>query len=292
MTVPSSVPGFVSRGRLNPSGSGAPRVPPTTWPSPAGVSTGRKGTHRWTQPPLSCWPQWPTHLASLVGGTRRGRGLCLELASAAGGDPERENEESPKETTRGGASSGGQKAPWWHQAPRACQNRVRPSGEEQGAQPPHPQAPQTSSFSVPWLAGGLIPTSPWEQRPSPARHAVLPSGGRGPQALAGWGVSLSGLDHSRGGTCLPPPTPVHFLDPPSLRRPLKQRRPSRGRGQPYPLTTQRRDATDVTAARVPGGELQRHPNIRRPFKLIHHGQENFGGHRDVQGEQPVGGGQR
>lgn len=40
------------------------------------------GTHRWTQPPLSCWPQRPTHLASLVGGTRRGRGLRLELVSA------------------------------------------------------------------------------------------------------------------------------------------------------------------------------------------------------------------
>lgn len=61
-------------------------IPTPAWPSPAGDSTGRGGTHRWTQPPLSCWPQRPTHLASLVGGTRRGRGLRLELVSAGAGD--------------------------------------------------------------------------------------------------------------------------------------------------------------------------------------------------------------
>lgn len=53
-----------------------------------GLNRKRGGTHRWTQPPLSCWPQRPTHLASLVGGTRRGRGLRLELVSAGGRDTE------------------------------------------------------------------------------------------------------------------------------------------------------------------------------------------------------------
>lgn len=68
--------GFLNTGPLT------PQVPTTVWLSHAGDSTGRRGTHRWTQPPWSCWPQRPTHLASLVGGTRRGRGMCLDLISA------------------------------------------------------------------------------------------------------------------------------------------------------------------------------------------------------------------
>lgn len=55
------------------------------------------------------------------------------------------------------------------------------------------------------------------------------------------------------------------------------------------LTMQRQDAADVTAACVPCGELQSHPDVRRPFKLVHQGQEEFGRYRDLQGEQPGGG---
>lgn len=38
---------------------------------PLGPHRGR-GTHRWVQPPLSCRPQRPMRLASLVGGDDRG----------------------------------------------------------------------------------------------------------------------------------------------------------------------------------------------------------------------------
>lgn len=84
-----------------------------------------------------------------------------------------------------------------------------------------------------------------------------------------------------------PHTPCTFslLGPSSPSCPEKGERPAkRGRSQPHPLTIQRTDATSVTAARIPCGELQSHPDIRRPFELIHHGQEDFGWHWDLQGE--------
>lgn len=92
-------------GPIQPPSSGAPhpRAPESSPPCGHPLLE----THRWTQPPRSCWPQRCTHRASLVGGARRGRGLCLELVSAGGRDPGPENEESPKEPTQGGVHTRG-----------------------------------------------------------------------------------------------------------------------------------------------------------------------------------------
>lgn len=55
---------------------------------PAEDSTG-KGEDSLLDPALlSCWPQRPTHLASLVGGTRRVGDFAFVLVSAGGGDTE------------------------------------------------------------------------------------------------------------------------------------------------------------------------------------------------------------
>lgn len=94
-----------SPGPSHPSSSGVSqqRTPHSASPHhtmavPVGDSIGRTGTHRWTQPPASCWPQRAIHLASLVGGTRRGRGLCLELVSAGEGDTGLEREDHPQQS--------------------------------------------------------------------------------------------------------------------------------------------------------------------------------------------------
>lgn len=111
------------------------------------------------------------------------------------------------------------------------------------------------------------------------------------RATAAQRFRLRGEPPSRPGS-------ERHLDPSSLHTPsllLPERPPEKGeackegRHQPRPLTTQRRDASHVTAARVPCGELQSHPHSRRPFQLVHQGQEDLGWHWDLQGEQPGGG---
>lgn len=171
MTAPSSLLGSCPRapeswggggcwpGLIQPPSSGAPhpRAPESSPPCGHPLLE----THRWTQPPRSCWLQRCTHRASLVGGTRRGRGLCLELVSARGRDLRmRRTQRNPRrEVSTPEGAPGATRLPAG--ARHSWPNRLRPWGQENRGGAPQP------------------PT-------------VLPSKGCSPEASADGGLSLSG----------------------------------------------------------------------------------------------------
>lgn len=141
---------------------------------------------------------------------------------------------------------------------------------------------------MPWPAAGQAHAPGLRRHTStPAQQAALPAG-PGPEVPADRRLSLSaagrsGAVSSRGRMARhrSSPRPLHLL------RSSPRDAPRRGRPA---LTIQRRDAADMAAAHIPCGELQSDLDVRRPFELIHQGQEDFGWRWDLQREQPGGGG--
>lgn len=141
---------------------------------------------------------------------------------------------------------------------RHGRQQARPTPQvSAGTRPPPPSRPRCRQ--APGQRFRLTGDSPCPQLAAVARSA----------AEAGWPGTASS------------PRPLHLL------RSSPRAAPRRGRPA---LTIQRRDAADMAAAHIPCGELQSDLDVRRPFELIHQGQEDFGWRWDLQREQPGGGG--
>ena len=233
----------------------------TAGPSPHGAA-GRSG------PPI--WPAWL--------GAPGGVGDCALSSFLLEEETQNFNKGSPKETALGGVTEQGAGGP-----PR-CPGSLRYSaqwtealgnGELGGEEGSLGMDAQDWPEDILPLGALLAGELPWAHMSNPT-----PQGLCGPEAPTQRRTPSPGPAQSSTST----PAASTPLASSSLTPPEKGEACKEGRRQPRPLTTQHRDASHVTAARVPCGELQSHPHRRSPFQLVHQGHEDLGWHWDLQGE--------